>query len=663
MKLKSIHIENFRSIKNETIELDDYTCMVGANGTGKSTVLQALNIFFRNTAGVTTGVWTLTQEDFHHRGTSSPVTVTLTFQDLSADAQKDLHAYYRQDKLIVSAKATWNPDTASAEVKQYGSRLVMRDFAPFFAADNEGAKLADLRPIYTGIREQHQELPSESTKRGMTEALQSYEKERPDLCELVESSSQFYGWTRGTNLLDKYIQWVYVPAIKQPSEEQEEGTRTALGQLLQRTVRGKVDFESPLADLKADLKQRYQQLLDDNKGLLGALERSLESRLQQWATPGATLSIGWRYDPDKSVVINTPSARVSIGEDDFMGEVARLGHGLQRAFLVSMLQELATAEEEDGATLLLGFEEPELYLHPPQAQHVSNLLEVLARERQHNSQVLLTTHSPYFVSSKGFESVRLFRKDPSRRFSTVTATDYKQLEALLSAALSQKPGTPSSLMARIEQVMQPSQKELFFANLAVLVEGPEDVAFISTCLHLTERWDEFRRCGCHFVVCECKTNMSRPLAIALQLGIRAFVVFDSDTNKRKPDEINKNRRDNACLLALSAFCSKRPDEINVIDVATIPDTDALSSDTLWRGSGIMWSPNLAAVVHADFGQSVWDAAEARAREKHQLTGDVRRKNPMLVAATIEHLYSDSKSSQLLEKACDAILSAARSVSP
>ena len=101
----------------------------------------------------------------------------------------------------------------------------------------------------------------------------------------------------------------------------------------------------------------------------------------------------------------------------------------------------------------------------------------------------------------------------------------------------------------------------------------------------------------------------------------------------------------------------------MIDVATIPDTDALSSDTLWRGSGIMWSPNLAAVVHADFGKSVWDAAEARAREKHQLTGDVRRKNPMLVAATIEHLYSDSKSSQLLEKACDAILSAARSVSP
>lgn len=39
MKIESVKIENFRSFKNETIVLDNYTCFVGSNGSGKSTFL------------------------------------------------------------------------------------------------------------------------------------------------------------------------------------------------------------------------------------------------------------------------------------------------------------------------------------------------------------------------------------------------------------------------------------------------------------------------------------------------------------------------------------------------------------------------------------------------------------------------------------------------
>lgn len=44
--IKSIHIKNFRSIVDEKIELEDYTCFVGLNDSGKSNVLKALNLFF-----------------------------------------------------------------------------------------------------------------------------------------------------------------------------------------------------------------------------------------------------------------------------------------------------------------------------------------------------------------------------------------------------------------------------------------------------------------------------------------------------------------------------------------------------------------------------------------------------------------------------------------
>jgi putative ATP-dependent endonuclease of the OLD family len=52
MKIESVHIENLRSFKSETIYFNNYTCLVGQNGSGKSTVLCALNIFFRNSEGM-----------------------------------------------------------------------------------------------------------------------------------------------------------------------------------------------------------------------------------------------------------------------------------------------------------------------------------------------------------------------------------------------------------------------------------------------------------------------------------------------------------------------------------------------------------------------------------------------------------------------------------
>ena len=46
--IKSVHVKNFRSIVDETIELSGFSCFVGKNDSGKSNVLKALNLFFNN---------------------------------------------------------------------------------------------------------------------------------------------------------------------------------------------------------------------------------------------------------------------------------------------------------------------------------------------------------------------------------------------------------------------------------------------------------------------------------------------------------------------------------------------------------------------------------------------------------------------------------------
>jgi len=73
--------------------------------------------------------------------------------------------------------------------------------------------------------------------------------------------------------LKKYLQWVYVPAVKDAAAEQEEGKSTALGQLLQRTVRTKVDFQEPINKRRQDLASQYQAIIQKEQNILDGLSR------------------------------------------------------------------------------------------------------------------------------------------------------------------------------------------------------------------------------------------------------------------------------------------------------------------------------------------------------------------------------------------------------
>ena len=163
MKLSEMKLENLRSFEQETILFDDHTCLVGPNGVGKSTVFTALNIFFRDSSSSATRLDLLGTEDFHSRDTSKPIRVTVTFTDLSPEAQNDFKAYYRQNKLVITAVAPWDAASGSAEVKQYGVRSVMTAFSDFFKAEADKAKVAELRAIYQGLQKQFADLPGVTT--------------------------------------------------------------------------------------------------------------------------------------------------------------------------------------------------------------------------------------------------------------------------------------------------------------------------------------------------------------------------------------------------------------------------------------------------------------------------------------------------------------------
>ena len=43
IKIKNITFDNFKSLNNVSLDLNTFTCLVGLNGAGKSTILQGID--------------------------------------------------------------------------------------------------------------------------------------------------------------------------------------------------------------------------------------------------------------------------------------------------------------------------------------------------------------------------------------------------------------------------------------------------------------------------------------------------------------------------------------------------------------------------------------------------------------------------------------------
>ena len=83
MKIQSVRVKNFRTLKDVTIPFDSVTTFIGPNGAGKSTVLRALDWYFNGKPG------SLTEKDCSFGVTTENIEVQVTFTDLT-DKDRDL---------------------------------------------------------------------------------------------------------------------------------------------------------------------------------------------------------------------------------------------------------------------------------------------------------------------------------------------------------------------------------------------------------------------------------------------------------------------------------------------------------------------------------------------------------------------------------------------
>ena len=628
MRISRISVKNFRAIENQTIELEPYNTFVGANGAGKSSVLGALNLFFGEL-----DVKRISERDFFEKDISKAIEISVTFDQLSEIALEEFDHYVRSGEMTVVVEVSMANGNPVKEVR--GERLVFKPFATF----HEGENAADRATRYDELRKSFPELPEVKNDGARKEALSAYEEELPaSEKELVRSDDQFFGATKGQSKLKKFVQWVHIPAVKDAANEGEEGRTSYLSKLMGVVVKNRLDHHSQKLEIQESVIASFDVMLNEQQRHLDDLNERLSSRLREAFTSEVGLKLTWKKG-DAVIEIPDPEAIIELEDRNFVGKVENFGHGLQRTFLIVLLQEIASLDAENVPTLILGCDEPELYQHPTQARHLAKILGSLANN---GAQVLITTHSPNFVNVEHYEGIRRFSNADGKLVVSSSTFDelWNSYNAAFSKPLPSDDADKAQLQIKAKLAIQtlPKFNDIFFVERAVLVEGISDQACFNTLIDAKGMRSQFQRLGLDILSCDGKSNLAFLKLIADEFEIPAFVVFDCDydqaTSSEQPGDGSRRQyheQDNSAIFNLCGY------ELN----GGFPDSDLIQDNF------VAWKNDIEDVIKMDCGDH-FESAKSRASIAVGQLADAK-KNPLFVAVLVqEAAHSGCKFPRLSE---------------
>lgn len=629
MRIKEIRISNFRSVKKECVSLSAFNSFVGPNGAGKSTILQALNVFFGE-------INTFSDEDFHNRNTKDNISITVTFHQLSDEAEEEFKHYVRGGKLVVAAEVA-KDESGGFKRTIKGERLIFLPFKEYFDAKDARTR----SEIFKNLQNRCDGIANATNENDRVAALTSYEDSVPEAeKELVSSDAEFFGISKGVHKFQRHVCWVYVPAVKEASSESEEAKASHLGKLIQHTIRSRMDYDAELERIRAEAFSSYSQLLSDQRAHLGDLQTRLAERLQAVVMTDADLELDWKKD-ERSVSVQEPIAQVLLSERGYIDRVEKFGHGLQRSFLLVILQELMAVDTNVSPTLLLGCEEPELYQHPPQARHLAEILSQLAGG---DAQVLVTTHSPHFVDVNHFDGIKVCKNIGGA--AKVSDSSFSEVLRSYNDAFAKPLENENQARTKLAIQIQPKFNDVFFSELVVLVEGISDLACIESYLYLSGNRAAFQKSGAAIIVCEGKSSLALTITVMKIFGIPFHAIFDCDGEyeekfAKNPDKYRRAHdehiRDNDAILSLAGH---KP-------LGQFPPNDILLENLT------AWQFNIEHILDDEFG----DDKEACLQAGRDAVGNLpsARKYPLFVAASMSAAWDMGKRFPAFEKVITRIL--------
>lgn len=501
MKIQKIVIHNLRSIKHQEMYLEDYSLLIGENNAGKSNVIRALRIFY--------------EEEKFNEAVDFP-------KFLTDDDDSWLEIEYKTTQS--------EQDGLKDNYKSADNILRIRKF---LKSKNKDVVKANQSNIY------------------------AYENGKL-------SANLFYGAKNISQ--SKLGSIIFIPELSKIDDNMKLSGPSPLRNMINFVVKKIVEKSPSYTSLNKAFEgfnNNFKIEESDDGFSIKELTQSINAEMSSW-----NVELGFNINSVKAddLIKNLLSHNVKDGNLDWQTvSIDSFGQGLQR-HLIYVLIRLSTnyenvkvSEKKEFAPdfNLILFEEPEAFLHPSQQETMNmGLLDLASRE---NHQILITTHSPIFVSKnidKLSSLIKVKRDGETKLFQLSKA----HIEELFSEnnGLFEKckkmlsdPSVPDLLKKTIRNknlALENSgdEKEFekeafryslwvdgeraasFFSKHVIICEGASEKVFIDLLLK-TEWTDLFKK---HVYILDAmgKFNIHRYMNLFGRLGIKHSILLDKDSN-------------------------------------------------------------------------------------------------------------------------------------
>lgn len=392
MKIKMIKIKNFRSYKDEVeIEFGDLTAFVGKNDIGKSTVLEALDIFFNDSKGVIK----LDKDDVNKQALSEgdmETVISVCFEELPSSIVIDStnHTTLQDEYLL-------NSNNQLEIIKKYSNggkeKVFVKANHPTSTncKDLLQKKNTDLQKI---IRDKSITCSNQTINAVMRSAIWQHFISELELDEIEIDVTK--GDTK--SIWDKLQTYLPLYSLFQSDRKNSDGDNEVQDPLKEavKQILNDVALKAKFDEIATEVKAKLQDVASRTLAKIQEMNPEIASSLNP-VIP-ATESLKWA-DVFKSVSI--------AGDEDI--PINKRGSGVKRLILLNFFRAEAERRKlaQNISSIIYAIEEPETSQH---TDHQKKLIKAfLDLSNAPNTQVIITTHSAALVKELEFQHLRLVK--------------------------------------------------------------------------------------------------------------------------------------------------------------------------------------------------------------------------------------------------------------
>lgn len=581
MKLSEISIKNFKGLREESFKPKSFSCLVGENNAGKSTVLQALVYALNHPKNIPVSMYYDENE---------PIVFKLKFEEV---LEGDLNRLKQEHKtkmelLVYGGELTLTAKYTTAE----GLEFLVSKLVPLEQSLREDA----IKENFTGMRSAAQartviqenypqylaQLPENATpaqaKQYLNQRLNELEAE-----QFVYIDTTLPSGIPGS-ISALIPEPIYIPAVKNFEDDLKTTQSTSFGRLMGLLMSDLSPDLQDINDTLLDLKKRLNRYVDDNGATqderlpkVVELENTIEGFLaENFPNVSVELEIP---PPEIKTILNTAKIYIDDGSRDL---IDNKGDGVKRSLTFSLLRAyvelLSRRNAEEGnedpenrnapvvseKPLIFLFEEPELYLHPKAQRILFSTLATISN----NFQTVITTHSPlFFEPGVTAQFVRVAKEEAEPKpIGKLYPVDFELDQENLNTFRMAKYG---------------HSEAAFFSNHIVLYEGESDDFFFKHIAKtLNSEWS-FADKNIALVEVGGKGNFSKFRKFFESFGLKVSILSDLDVLVKDFHHLGASAESTVQKGELLQTLNRRVDELAVSPQLTGRRVKKQCKNPLW----------------------------------------------------------------------------------